>query len=88
MDKALAARRLSAALGRKITEDDIEFVQSDFVCLGPGEGYMLLAGNACYVPSKIGKSGVEREPFYMKNGRPWLNVYEDESNIPRDLDLR
>ncbi len=81
MDKSLAARRLSAALGRKISPEEVEYVQGSYVCLGPGKVFKLYAGNACFIPG--GKSG---EPVWMKNGELWERAW-DEKNIPRPLPL-
>jgi hypothetical protein len=76
VDKALAAARLSAALGERIRPEDIEHVEGSMVLLGPGKGYELYAGNACY-------AGNGR---WFKNGRPWGRAGQ-ERNVPRPLDL-
>lgn len=74
MDNALAARRLSAALGRKIAPEDIEYVFNSYVSLGDGGVYRLYAGNVCYAGRGV----------WMKNGREWLEAWE-EKNVPRPL---
>ncbi len=50
-EKELAARRLSAALGKKITADDVGFLSDrGLVELTGDRGvYMLMRGNAAYV---------------------------------------
>lgn len=75
MDRALAARRLSAALGRKVTADDIDFIEGNYVCLVGGKVYALYAGNACYAGNGL----------WMKNGREWRDAWENGTE-PRDLD--
>ena len=75
MDNALAARRLSAALGRKVSPDEIAFIgERGLVSLASGKAYTLFAGNACYAGNGL----------WMKNGREWAEAWE-EKNIPRPL---
>ena len=74
MDNALAARRLSAAIGRKITADQIDFIEGNYVCLVGGKVYALYAGNACYAGDGL----------WMKNGAEWHEA-RDGKNIPRPL---
>jgi hypothetical protein len=61
MDHALAARRLSAALGKKITADDVEYVVGDVVCLGPGKIFILAKSNTVLVDGRTGT--------WMRNGK-------------------
>lgn len=39
MDKRLAAQRLSATLGERITEEDVEYVHESYVRLGDEKVY-------------------------------------------------
>lgn len=75
MTPELAIRRLSAALGRKITADDIEEIALDYVFLRSGECFALYAGNVAY------KAG---EGVWLKNGQVWDEAWT-ETNIPRPL---
>jgi hypothetical protein len=77
MDDVKAAARLSAALGRKIRPEDVEYVHDAYVCLGPGKIYELYAGNACYAG----------DGHWWKNGTPWEKAGE-ERNEPRPLNLQ
>jgi hypothetical protein len=63
MRKELAARRLSAALGKKIDEDDVIFAADDGTLLVGDQVYALVKGNAAYVGNGE----------WMKNGRPWVD---------------
>jgi hypothetical protein len=48
MDHALAARRLSAALGKRIDPADIAAIHGDLVALKSGEGYTIKPGNGAF----------------------------------------
>jgi hypothetical protein len=73
MTPELAARRLSAALGRKVASDEIEFVHGSFVGLKSGDVLELYAGNAAYVGDGV----------WMKNGAVWADAWT-EGATPRD----
>ena len=73
MDNALAARRLSAALGRKFAPEDVERLIDGYVRAGR-KIYCLYAGNACYVGNGV----------WMKNGREWVEAWDDK-NVPQPL---
>jgi hypothetical protein len=73
----LAARRLSAAIGRKVTPDDVAgVVLGEYVSLTSGETFKLYAGNAAYCGNGL----------WMKNGKPWDNAWE-EGQEPRRLNV-
>lgn len=66
MNRELAARKLSAALGRKVAVEEITDLCPDlfsqkhtYVALGD-KGYFLQGGNTAYIPG---------EYIYMRNGR-------------------
>jgi hypothetical protein len=60
MTKELAARRLSGALARKVTAEEIVFMTGDLVHLTDGSVYALEPGNTAYK----GGAGVR-----FRNGR-------------------
>lgn len=61
MTKELAARRLSGALSRKVTADDVVFTDGELVHLKDGSVYGLAPGNEAY------QGGSGRG---FRNGRP------------------
>jgi hypothetical protein len=67
MTPALAARRLSGALGVKVAAVDIALVSDDdsLVHLASGDVYVLAAGNAAY------KGGTGE---WFRNGKSWQAV--------------
>ncbi len=63
-DKVLAARRLSAALGRSFSADDIQHVLGEdesFLILNDDSTITLAGGNAAYIGNDQ----------WVKNGKPW-----------------
>ena len=78
MDKVLAARRLSAALGMKITPQMIETVAGDgLLRLKSGECFQLCAGNVARKGPTIDEKGDWVDGFWVKNGKVW-NPRPDE----------
>jgi hypothetical protein len=75
MTPELAARRLSAALGRKVAPEDIEEVFQEYVRLTSGQTVALLAGNAAYLGNGE----------YMKNGKAWPDAMHGDG--PRSLSV-
>jgi hypothetical protein len=67
MTPALAARRLSGALGVKVVPDDIAHISDDdaMVTTTGGDVYAVAAGNAAY------KAGTGE---WFRNGKPWQAV--------------
>ncbi len=59
----LAARRLSAALGRRVEPEDVQYLSSDckLVRLKGDLVFMLSGGNTAYCGDGV----------YMRNGKPW-----------------
>ncbi len=61
-DHEQAARRLAAALGRRIDAEDIVFADDGGTILTADGGvFALCGGNACYEPG-VG---------WRRNGKPW-----------------
>ena len=78
MDKTLAARRLAACLGTKITPEMIESVHAGgLVRLKEGSGYMLCAGNVARKGPTIDENGNWVDGVWLKNGKVW-NPRPDE----------
>lgn len=78
MDKVLAARRLSAALGMKITPQMIESVADDgLLRLKEGSCFQLCAGNVARKGPTIDDEGEWVDGFWLKNGKVW-NPHSDE----------
>jgi hypothetical protein len=65
MDRTKAAARTAAALGEKVTADDVEHVLEDMILLTDGRVVSLCGGNAALVKDGAG------EGRWMRNGRPW-----------------
>ncbi len=62
MDNEQAARRLAAALGRRIVAEDIVFADDGGTILtADARVYVLGGGNAVYEPGK----------GWRRNGKPW-----------------
>jgi hypothetical protein len=82
MDKTLAARRLSAALGVEIQPSQIERVSEEgFVKLTDGGVFCLAGGNAAFKGGVMGDTVEDYQPgVWFKNGKPW-NI-GDESVRP------
>jgi hypothetical protein len=74
VDKTLAARRLSAAIGMRIDPDIIDFVlEPSIVQLKNGRAFSLAGGNAAYVG----------EGIWVKNGKVWdIQPNEDVRPLP------
>jgi hypothetical protein len=80
VDKTLAARRLSAALGMKIQPEIIDFVlDPSIVKLKNGRAFALAGGNAAY------HSHYDEDDnyvgFWVRNGKVW-NIAPDEDVRP------
>jgi hypothetical protein len=72
VDRQLAARRLSAALGMRIDPEIIDVVYDRRVVqLKNGNAFALAGGNAAYVG----------EGIWVKNGKVW-NIAPDEDVRP------
>jgi hypothetical protein len=73
MDKVLAARRLSAALGVEIKSSQIERVSEDgMVKLSNGGVFCLAGGNAVYRGPVMGDTVEDyQHGYWVKNGKPW-----------------
>jgi hypothetical protein len=82
VDKDLAARRLSAALGAEIKSSQIERASEDgFVKLTEGTSFCLAGGNAVLKGGVMGDTVEDYQPgVWFKNGQPW-NI-GDESVRP------
>ncbi len=83
MDRVLAARRLSAALGADIKASEIERVDEEgFVKLTNGGLFCLAGGNAVFKGSVMGDTIEDYEPgYWIKNGKVW-NMQEGERIRP------
>ena len=83
MDKVLAARRLSAAIGMEIRPSQIERVSEDgMVKLTQGTLFCLAGGNAAYKGSVLDDTPDDYEPgFWIRNGKVW-NVQPGEKIRP------
>jgi hypothetical protein len=80
MDKTLAARRLSAALGMKIEPEIIDVVyEPSIVRLKNGRAFALAGGNAAYY-SSYDENG-SYVGFWVKNGKVW-DIQPDEDVRP------
>jgi hypothetical protein len=80
MDKTLAARRLSAALGMKIEPEIIDVVyEPSIVRLKNGRAFSLAGGNAAYY-SSYDENG-SYVGFWVKNGKVW-DIQPDEDVRP------
>ena len=78
MDKTLAARRLSAALGTKVTPETIESAADDGVLrLKSGDCFQLCAGNVARKGPTIDDQGNWVDGFWVRNGKVW-NPRPDE----------
>jgi hypothetical protein len=83
VDKTLAARRLSAAVGVQIRPTAIECVGKDgMVKLTNGMLFCLAGGNAAYKGGVLGDTADDYEPgFWIRNGKVW-NMQEGEKIRP------
>lgn len=83
MDKTLAARRLSAALGAEIKSSQIERVSEEgFVNLTNGTSFCLAGGNAVYKGPVMGDTVEDfQHGFWIRNGKVW-NIQEGEKIRP------
>ena len=85
MNKTLAARRLSAALGMKVTPETIESVAAGgLVRLKEGSCFQLCAGNVARKGPALDDKGDWVDGFWLKNGKVW-NPRPDEEASVRDL---
>ena len=83
MNKVLAARRLAACLGTKITPEMIEIVTDDgMLKLKDGTCFLLCAGNVALKGPTIDDQGNWVDGVWLKNGKVW-NPRSDEE--VRDL---
>ena len=73
VDKVLAARRLSAALGADIKSSQIERVSEEgLVKLTNGGVFCLAGGNAVYKGPVMGDSIEDYQPgYWIRNGKVW-----------------
>lgn len=73
MDKTLAARRLSAALGAEIRFSQIERVSEEgLVKLTDGRGFCLAGGNAVYKGPVMGDTIEDfQHGYWVRNGKVW-----------------
>jgi hypothetical protein len=72
VDKTLAARRLSAAIGLKVEPESIDVIYGGRVVkLKNGNAFLLVGGNAAYLGDGV----------WLKNGRVW-NIAPDEDVRP------
>ena len=83
MDRVLAARRLSAALGVEIKSSQIERVTDEgFVKLTEGTSFCLAGGNAVFKGPVMGDTVADyQHGFWIKNGKPW-NIQVGEKIRP------
>jgi hypothetical protein len=80
VDKTLAARRLSAALGMKIDPSLIDFVlDPSIVQLKNGRAFSLAGGNAAY--HSYYDENDSYVGFWVKNGKVW-DIQPDEDVRP------
>lgn len=83
VDKTLAARRLSAALGEDIKPGMVERVTDEgLLKLTDDRVFCLAGGNAVYRGPVMGDSIDDYQPgYWVKNGKPW-NIQPGEKIRP------
>ena len=83
MDKTLAARRLSAALGADIKSSQIERVSEDgMIKLTNGGVFCLAGGNAVFKGPVMGDTVEDyQHGYWIRNGKVW-NIQAGEKIRP------